>query len=331
MLAMEGAMSTDLNALQREAVAWVQRLISGQGTPDDADALKRWCAQSPAHMQAFAEASRVWRDIKPAAQLLRDGVQILPPRGSARQYGRPARRAVLAGGLAAAAAYLIVRPPLGLWPSLSELRADYRTVTGEQRQLMLGDDVAVVMNTQTSIMLEPPEAETYRVQLIAGEASFTTAPQARRALVVVAAQGMSIGSGARFNVRYLRSPSQAVSVTCFDGEVRIEQRAQSVRLGVGQQVRYDDSGLSGVITVDPDIISAWQRGIVVFRATPLVEVVEEINRYRPGRIVLINPALAEKPVSGRFRIDRLDGILTQLEQASGAGITTLPGGIALLS
>jgi transmembrane sensor len=69
----------------------------------------------------------------------------------------------------------------------------------------------------------------------------------------------------------------------------------------------------------------------VFRATPVAEVVEEINRYRPGRIILINAALGRKPVTGRFRIDKMDEILSRLELAVSARIQTLPGGIVLLS
>jgi transmembrane sensor len=324
-------MTAKLDPLRREAVAWVQRLTSGEATPADAEALKRWCAQSPAHAEAYAEASRVWNDLGQATLLHgRGGGSLLELRQVLLRRQALTRRVLLGGGIAAAGAYVAVRPPFGLWPSLSELRADFRTATGEQRRVTLTDNVSVTMNTQTSIALDPAQGEADRIELIAGEAAFTTAPDAKRPLVVVAASGQSRGSAAQFNVRCLPAAG-AVRVTCTSGDVRIEQRGAAATINAGQQVRYDARGLSAIETIEPDIVSAWQRGIVVFRATPLADVVEEINRYRPGRIILINAELGRKLVSGRFRTDQVDSILTRLEQAFDARIRRLPGGIVLMS
>jgi transmembrane sensor len=324
----------ELDPLQREAVAWVQQLISGHATPDDAEALNRWRGQSAAHAAAFVEASRAWSDVGPAGLHLRQ-------RGGEKANGLADwrrrtmnRRAVLGGGLAtaAAAAYAVVYPPLGLWPSWSELNADYRTGTGEQRSVTFSGDVSIRMNTQTSIAIQPAEGEGDRIELITGEASFTTPPQARRALVVLAASGRTVANGARFDVRWTGGRAgTSVCVTCFEGDIQVKHRIETAALAPGQQLRYDAQGLGRIIAVDPESASDWQRGIVVFRATPLAEVVEEINRYRPGRIVLINAALGKKQVNGRFRIDQMDEILSRLELAFSAKIQALPGGIVLLS
>jgi transmembrane sensor len=328
---MNQGQAQKLDLLQREAIAWVQRIDSGHVTSADAEMLRRWCATSREHAAAFAEASGVWSDIQRAsASLPYGGREALPIRRS-----RPAfdRRAVLGGGLAAAAAaaiYVGVDPPLGLWPSLNELSADYRTAVGEQRLVRPAEMVAVRMNTQTSVTVHAGDGETDRLELVAGEALFEAA-ESRRALVVLAADGRAIGHGARFDVRRLNGPAgAAVSITCFDGQVRIERDADSAVIGPAQRVRYDATGLGRVAAIDAEAESAWQRGIVLFRATPLAEVVEEINRYRSGRIVLVNAGLAQKPVSGRFRIDQMDEILARLEQAFDARARKLPGGLVLL-
>ncbi|WP_260855177.1 FecR/PupR family sigma factor regulator [Mesorhizobium amorphae] len=49
--------------LQREAQEWLLRLTSGNVTVADAEALKRWCARSKTHAQAFAEASLLWENL----------------------------------------------------------------------------------------------------------------------------------------------------------------------------------------------------------------------------------------------------------------------------
>jgi transmembrane sensor len=321
-----------LDLLQREAIAWVQRIDSGQATSADAETLQQWCATSQEHAAAFAAASGVWRDIQRAgASIPRSHREALP----VRQTSRPTldRRVILGGGLAAAAAaavHAVVNPPLGLWPSLTELSADYRTVVGEQRQVRPAEMVAVRMNTQTSITVHAGDSETDRLELVAGQALFEAA-ESRRPLVVLAADGRSIGRRARFDVRRMNGPAGAVvRVTCFDGEVRIERNADSATIGPAQSVRYDAGGVGRVAAIDAEAESAWQRGIVLFRATPLAEVVEEINRYRSGRILLVNAGLAQKPVSGRFRIDQMDEILARLEQAFDVRTRKLPGGLVLL-
>lgn len=321
-----------LDLLQREAIAWVQRIDSGHTTSADAETLQRWCATSPEHAAAFAEASGVWGDIRRAgASLPRSHREALPVRQAPRLTLD--RRVVLGGGLAAAAAaaiHAVANPPLGLWPSLNELSADYRTSVGEQRQVKPAEMVAVRMNTQTSITVHASDGETDRLELVAGQALFEAA-ESRRPLVVLAAEGRSIGRRARFDVRRLNGPAGAVvSVTCFDGQVRIERNANFAIIGPAQSVRYDASGLGRVAAIDAEVESAWQRGIVLFRATPLAEVVEEINRYRSGRILLVNAVLAQKPVSGRFRIDQMDEILARLEQVFDVRARKLPGGLVLL-
>lgn len=320
-----------LDLLQREAIAWVQRIDSGHATSADAETLQRWCAASPEHAAAFAVASGVWRDIRRAgASIPRSPFEALP----VRQVPRPAfdRRLVLGGGLAAAAAayVAVVNPPLGLWPSFRELNADYRTAVGEQREVKPAENVAVRMNTQTSIAVHPADGEGDRLELLAGQALFQSVESARP-LVVLAADGRSIGRHARFDVRCMNGPAGAVvSVACFDGQVRIERNDNSAVIGPAQSVRYDAAGLGKIAAIDAEAESAWQRGIVLFRATPLADVVEEINRYRSGRILLVNASLAQRPVSGRFRIDQMDEILARLEQAFDVRARKLPGGLVLL-
>jgi transmembrane sensor len=238
------------------------------------------------------------------------------------------RRALIGGALAASAAgLLVVRPPLGLWPSLSEFAADYRTGIGEQRQVVMSDGVAIQMNTRTSISVHV-DGDPTAIELIAGEASFTTSDRRFKPFSVIAAGGKVSADNARFDMRRLTS---GACVTCLADEVRVEHRDRITTLGPGQRVTYDGVGLGAIVSIDPAVVAAWQNGLLIFNMTPLADVIEELNRYRAGRIVLINRTLAQSPVNGRFRIDRPDEALTQIEQAFGVQSRTLPGGFVLLS
>jgi transmembrane sensor len=188
------------------------------------------------------------------------------------------------------------------------------------------------MNTQTSIAGRPPNSDSERLELIGGEASFSTNPRDGRSLAVLAADRWTNATAAQFDVKHLHGRTTAeVCVTCLQGSVTVVRGNETTPVNPGQQFRYDGNGFARMETVDPDVVSAWQRGVLIFRATPLSDVVEEVNRYRPGRIVVVSSELGRQPVSGRFRIDNLDEILDQIERAFGAKMRSLPGGLVLLS
>lgn len=323
-----------IDLLDREAIAWVRRLTSGQMTAAEGEALKLWRSRSAAHAVALSAANRLWKDLEPAGRSWRSHATAGIIHAVAQQSSPPVnRRFLLGGGLAAAAtaaAYVVARPPLGLWPSWTELRADYRTGTGEQREVSLSADVSVRMNTQTSIAVRAADNDTERVELIGGEASFSK--RAGRSLAVLAADQWITANEARFDVRHLHGRiAPSVCVTCLQGTLNIARGSEATTLTSGQQLRYDNVGVAGVEAADPDIATAWHRGVLIFRFTPLADVVEEINRYRPGRIVVVNSEIGRIPVSGRFRIDALDEVLSQFKQGFGAKIRSLPGGLVLLS
>jgi len=323
-----------LSALDREAIDWVHRLGFGDGRAADlraADlaAARRWRAQSAEHEAAFARASRLWRQFEPAARNLRRRGEISTELPSSSH--RMTRRGVIGAGLAAASAAVAVatvRPPLDLWPSLAELTADYRTGTGEQNLLALHAGVSVHLNAQTSVTMRPPQADADRVELIAGQASFAASAPMGRGLVVLAGNGSVTATSGRFDIQ---CHDGVVRVTCVDGELRVLRQSDAAVIGAGQQVRYDRDRLDPATPADIEMVTAWENGMLIFRMTPLAEVVAEINRYRSGRVILLDRELARKTVSGRFRIDRIDDILPRLNQALGLKNRTLPGGVILLT
>src|ERR1700753_1663242 len=113
---------TEREALRRQAIAWLAHLSSGETTAADAAALKRWCGESPAHAAAFAEANLLWSTLGPAAR----NVAARAAAGkSAPARTVMARRAFIGASAAAAGVgFLMARPPLELWPSVSELAAE---------------------------------------------------------------------------------------------------------------------------------------------------------------------------------------------------------------
>ncbi|MCK6190590.1 FecR domain-containing protein [Pseudomonas sp. EYE_354] len=292
--------------LHDEARDWLVLLTSGRATVADAKALKAWCAQSPEHAQAFEQAKRLWQHLGAAAE------QSERP----RHFGR---RAFLGGAIAASAAVVMVS--VGVPGGFAGLTADYRTEVGEQRQVLLSDGVSLELNTQTRI-----SRVGQGIELLEGEVEVLA--HVAQPLKVQAAEGWVSAAQARFNVRHTDS---TVCVTCIEGSLSVDVAGHTVSLGTGRQLSYGAAGVSAVTSVDTQAVVAWREQVLVFNNATLATVVDEINRYRPGMLVLLNKELGQRRVQARFSLRQLAGVALLIRDAYGAKCTELPGGVVLLS
>ncbi|MCQ8130635.1 FecR family protein, partial [Methylomonas sp. WSC-6] len=97
-----------------------------------------------------------------------------------------------------------------------------------------------------------------------------------------------------------------------------------------QQVDVLRNRLQPLLHAANDDAFAWQRRQVVFNRQPLAEVLDEVNRYRAGRIVAVNPDLAERVLSGVFNVGDADAVVDALQATLHAQAVNLPGGLVLL-
>ncbi len=302
------------------------RFAAGNADRAELETFKQWSARDPAHAEAFARACRLWEALGPAGEVAAAKVQQRARMGTLMR-----RRAFLGGALAASAAgaaYIAVRPPLGLWPSVSELRADYRTGIGEQRSVALAGGPSLELNTRTSIAFDPAAGGAAHMQLISGEAAVSVTPDITKPVEIAAAGGRVIATDSTFN---LRCDGDTVVATCLSGAIDVRLGQHSAQLRADQQVTYSADGLGPIKTIDPAMVTAWKDGLLIFHSTPLADAVAEINRYRSGRIIVTNAALGQRLFNARFRIKNIDGVVAQIHQAFGVYVTNLTHGIVLLS
>lgn len=319
-------------ALQREALEALMRVTSDDVTVAELRAFRAWRRRSEAHARAYRSALGIWRSLGTAAEeTVTAGDRALlvprPPSSSGVPIGR---RMVLGGGLAAAAAAgvtAVLRPPLGLWPPLSDLLADYHTGAGEQRTIAVAEGVAAQLNTRTAVGRRPV-GQGRAIELISGEVAVTSACRDDDPFTVVAGTGRIRSTQARFDVRH---DGDAVRVTCLDGTVEVEQAGTGTTLRTNQQASYSRTGIGTVGTVDPALVTAWQHGLLIFRDQPLWQVIEEVNRYWSGRIIVLGSALAERRVTARIELQRIGEVIAYVRAVLGAEVRTLPGGVVLLS
>ncbi|MBD9357065.1 FecR domain-containing protein [Methylomonas sp. EbA] len=214
--------------------------------------------------------------------------------------------------LAAACCAMLAVTLTALYPP-AFWRADYSTGKGEQRSVTLADGSRVMLNTGTALAIHF-DAGLRRVELLAGEAFFEVAKNPQQPFVVAAAGSEVRAVGTAFAVKL---QSEQTQVELVEGIVEIQDEGQQhyERLAVGQSASIDANGIALKHAGHPDGMALWRAGYLQFDGLPLRDAIAQINQYRPGRVVLLNTALADKRISGLFRLDALDQAIASLNAA----------------
>ncbi|MCG8908376.1 FecR family protein [Pseudomonas sp. DP-17] len=295
-------------SLSDEAIERLVRLHSGStGAAERMDFL-RWRGLSVEHERAAREAEALWG--------------ALPETRHAEDYRRRVRRPRRWLALAASACVAAIAVTIVLPEPLAALYADYATRTGERRMLELADGSRIWLNSDSALSVDFGPQQR-RLRLHSGEALFEVAKDAARPFIVEARGGEVRAVGTRFDVDS-RGPQVRVDVT--EGVVQVNSAGSApVRLSAGERLSYREAAApEPVQPLDLSSASAWQRGKLIFNQRPLGEVLDELERYLPGRIVLTDGALRQHKVSGVFDLKDPDALLKTLERLQPVTVTHLP-------
>ncbi len=300
------------SSLEDEALEWVVRLHTGHASDQDRLACDAWKGLSPAHQLAFCNAEALWKEIGHVGTAQRS-----PARGGrpVRLYPHPWWPRLRRWSLAAC---LLFVTGWFLWePLLHQYRlqaAHRRTGVGQQEQIVLQDGTLVILNTGTALdVVYSPERR--EIRLLAGEAAFAVTADRDRPFLVHSGGVTTRALGTQFVVR--RHPD-AITVTVSEHAVQVVTspigNERPLVLNEGQQASYSkERGWSLPHTVDVNQLSAWQRGKLIVEDESLGRVIEELNRYRPGRILILNPALRTLKVTGVFDLTDPDSALRMIQ------------------
>jgi transmembrane sensor len=326
------------DALFAEASSWFARLHADDVTAEDRRQFERWHRQSYAHARAWKEVLDLFDALHAPATAVHERLK------HTREYPFVRSRAVAAAShsspkgwkkrlshWATAAVLVCCMAGTVLWgPSiLQNLASDYHTGKGEQQQVMLADGSQVLLNTDTAIAIDLSDHQR-RIAVLRGEAYFEIQAAPDRPAIVLAQQGEMRVVGTAFNVA---QRGERTIMTVAKGSVEISHAAHPatpVSVQAGHQVSYDLSSMTEVQSADLTVVRAWQHGQIVFWQQPLTEVIAEVNRYRPGRLVVINRYIRHRLVTGAFEIQRLDGVLDALQHSLGINATALTEYLILL-
>lgn len=200
--------------------------------------------------------------------------------------------------------WLGFQSPLG-----RELRADYRTVTGEIKPIVLSDGSQLVLNTASAVDVRY-SAEKRLILLHSGEISLITGRD-DRPFWVESRQGAMRALGTHFLVRENDDQTQ-LTVLEHAVEAQLAQFPQEKRrVNAGEQISFSAVAFGQQQAAGNG--DSWTRGVLSVSQWRLDQVLAELARYRHGRLDC-DPAIAGLRVSGSFPLREPDRALLLLSQ-----------------
>ena len=342
-----------------EAARWLHLLEdASQSTKKD---FLIWLRESPTNVSEFLHLMHVhdslkrfkrWDQIRPEPEVDLSDVIFLLDRSVSAPNLRSIRRsrkglrlaAILAGAAAVAAIAVVAFIP----PRYSVISTEH----GERRLMSL-DDGSVVQLAPDTVLRVRLRAEERDIWLEKGNALFHVAKDPYRAFFVTAGNATVQSVGTVFDVE--AQQDNGMTITVAEGKVAVlPSRSRSIfhqwnltstqslitsdihqssgSLGqkliegavyvrAGQQLAVSGAGAGTVHGVNTDDVLGWAAIRLVFKATPLSEVVEECNRYSGIRLIVRDDELARRPVTGVFNASDPETLLAFIEAAADVRVT----------
>ncbi|WP_394238413.1 FecR family protein [Pseudomonas anguilliseptica] len=220
---------------------------------------------------------------------------------------------VLAGGL--------------FWLDPAYRRDVYSSTAGQVQRLELDDGSRVTLDGASQIEVSW-HLRSRRVALQTGQALFDVAPALYRPFRTLAGSTEITVLGTRYNVSRL---ADSVRISVVEGRVGVRGQTTEQLLSPGHQLLSRSGQLGEPTQVDAQALSDWTEGRLVFERTPLIEVLDTLERQQNTAVHLATPDLAQLPVSGTFDRANLGTLLTLLPQILPVELHTATDGTLSLS
>lgn len=294
-------------------------------------ACDQWRQSNPAQDEAYRAVEAVWQATaapgKRLAEKESDALAVyLTAIKQEKRHQRARRWLVSASACCAmvlAGVFWLENP---YW--MQDVTASHVASKGERRDVTLADGSRVLLDADSAFNVEfTPQGR--RVHLLRGAAFFDVTPSQTPFVVATAAGDVRV-LGTQFDVRLM---DNAALVTLAKGSVSVAAggAVTPTLLKPGQQVWFDASGIHAPVSVNVADEMAWREGRYVFYRARLADVVREVERYRPGRILIPVSSLANQTVTGSFSLADSDAALASLQASVGFQMHKVTERLVMLS
>jgi transmembrane sensor len=299
------------------ALAWRRRL---QAAPQDRRLRlehAQWLKDDPRHADAFAQMDLVWQltgALPPSQTATLADLKAAPSKQAV-----PRRRysPLWVASMAVAAMVLLMVAVT----QKSTLFADFHTQTAQRQAVTLQDGSVVHLDAQSAIALDfSPQQRG--LNLLEGRAFFDITPDKSRPFVIAVGDVAVTVVGTSFDIQKL---DESVTIDVRSGVVSVSAYGHQEHLLPGRGAVVDTQNRRiAVRTVEPTAVASWREGRLVVEDGKVGDVVEELSRYMPGKVLLLDPHLAEQHISGSYDLSNPKSALRAVVYPHGGKVEEWP-------
>jgi len=299
------------------------RVLRGNASEFERQQILAWRRASLDNEKRFRELSQVWGMagvVEPVEYAPVPAVDAVLERASATGSIPAAvrRRAMtlLTGwvgrGIAAAALLAAGFGAADLLVKRSDVRPfgaeEFVTGPSQTVTVSLRDGSVVRLGPQSRLRLRGGAESGDREVSLEGRAYFAVAKDPNHPFRVRTRAGEARVLGTQFDLSVVEGDLRLVVV---EGRVRLSAGGSGVEVKAGQVSRVIDGAKPTVVSVrEPMVELGWVADLLVFQATPLEQVIPELEKRYKVRITPIDSGLGKRQVSAWFSGKSLEEVLT---------------------
>jgi ferric-dicitrate binding protein FerR (iron transport regulator) len=194
---------------------------------------------------------------------------------------------------------------------------------GGEYMVTLPDGSELFVNSETVVEYYVPFRDNSRELKICGEVYLEVARDTARPFIVTTNDYSVRVLGTKFNVSAYPN-DDFVATTLVSGSVSIEglksQAGKRLVLEPSQQLFLDKSShQTDILSVDPDIYTAWTEGFFVFEEETLYSIFRKLERWYDIKVFFFSEEAEHELFSGKLpRFENLQDILSIINKVSAA-------------
>jgi transmembrane sensor len=284
-------MMPQADRLLDEAIDLIIRLRNGPGNAVTTEMIGRWRARSPEH-------ERTWIRVAEAHGMSGQVLTVKRRAERRNKLGLTRRNLMLGGaiGIVAAGAGAYVVPEIIL-----RARADHITAKGEIRRIELADGSIALLGPDSALAFDYAERRR-TIALLQGMAFFEVAADETRPFRVHCGALSATAIGTAFD---MSSDAGRLSLSVQHGVVAAQASGSALvpgeRLMAGDWVMFDPGSESLERGKRPlDQIATWRDNLIAAEGETVAALVARIARWCPGTVVIADPSIGRRKVSGIF-------------------------------
>jgi len=197
--------------------------------------------------------------------------------------------------------------------------AQVQTAIGEISNYTLPDNTSITVGANSSVEVDFSR-QTRTIHLVRGEVFLDVAHDREHPFVIAMGGHEVVVTGTQLNVNYDRAEDR-VEVAVVEGSINVLRRGGGTdapqQMAAGDVILFPAAGSPVRRNLTPEQVAAWRTRQLYFDDDRLGDVLSEMNRYAPKRMVSETANIQSLTLTGEFAAGDVDTLLFSLQKLYG--------------